>query len=41
LPSIVRSNRIAPITLSPVKAGAIITRARISCMRANISTSPL
>ncbi len=40
-PSIVRSNRMAPMTLSPVKAGADMMRTRISCMSLNISASPL
>ena len=40
-PSIVPSNRIAPITLAPVKAGEVIMRTRISCISLNISASPL
>jgi hypothetical protein len=38
-PSIVRSNRMAPITLSPVKAGEVMMRERIWWMRPNISSS--
>jgi hypothetical protein len=40
-PSIVRSNRIAAMILSPVNAGALMMRTRISCMSLNISASPL
>src|SRR5690606_17275554 len=38
-PSIVRSNRIAPSTLSPVKAGEVMMRQRIRWIRSNISES--
>ena len=40
-PSIVPSNRIVPMTLSPLKAGAVMMRARISWISWNISASPL
>jgi hypothetical protein len=36
----VRSNRIAPITLSPLKTGEVMMRLRIWWMRPNISSSP-
>ena len=39
LPSIVRSNRMAPITLPLAKQGAVMMRARIWWMRSNISSS--
>ena len=38
-PSIVRSNRIAPITLSPVKAGEVMIRTRIWWIRSYIPSS--
>jgi hypothetical protein len=38
--SIVFSNRIAPSTLSPLKAGLLMIRVRISWMRSYISVSP-
>ena len=40
-PSMVRSNRIAASTLSPLNAGAVMMRTRISCTSRNISASPL
>src|SRR5215218_662209 len=39
VPSIVRSNRIAPITLPLPKDGEVIIRSRILWMRSNISSS--
>ncbi len=38
-PSMVRSNRIAPITFSPLKAGDLMIRARMSWIRPYISSS--
>jgi hypothetical protein len=37
--SMVFSNRIAPITFSPVKAGAMAIRVRMAWIRSNISSS--
>jgi hypothetical protein len=38
-PSMVFSNRMAPMTFSPEKQGEVMMRLRISWMRANISSS--
>src|SRR6185437_12209822 len=38
-PSMVRSNRMAAITLAPVKDGDVMMRTRISCISLNISAS--